>query len=180
GRHRQAAGLAAGAEDRVARGELGALQAHRAVVAGDARDGAPERQLAARAAHVVGHRPRHRAEVDDPGVGRVQAGDACAVRLELADLLGAQAAQARHLVGAAAALELVEARELALVQGDDDLAAALDGDAALVAVVVQARGALDAQARLERARLVVDAGVDDPGVVPGLAAADLVGRIDHG
>ena len=72
-------------------------------------------------------------------------------------------------VGAAAALELVQARELALVQRDDDLAAALDGDAALLAVVVQARGALDAQARLQRARLVVDAGVDDPGVVAGLA-----------
>ena len=37
GRHGQAAGLPAGAEDRVARGDLGALQAHRAVVARDAR-----------------------------------------------------------------------------------------------------------------------------------------------
>jgi len=149
GRHRQAAGLPAGAEDRVARGDLGPLQAHRAVGARDAGDGAPQRQLAAGAAHVVGHRPRHGTEVDDPGVGRVQAGDARAVGLELSDLLGPQAAQAGHLVGAAATLELVEARELALVQRDDDLAAALDGDAALLAVVIEARGALDAQARLQ-------------------------------
>ena len=84
-----------------------------------------------RAAHVVGHGARDGAEVDDAGVGRVQAGDARAVGLELGDLLGAQAAQAGHLVGAAAALELVQARQLALVQRDDDLAAALDGDAAL-------------------------------------------------
>ena len=65
--------------------------------------------------------------------------------------------------------------ELAVVQRDDDLPAALVGDPALVAVVVQARGALDAQPRLQRARLVVDAGVDDAGVVAGLAGADLVG-----
>ena len=140
----------------------------------------PSDQLAARAAHVVGHGARHGAEVDDPGVGRVQAGDARAVGLELGDLLGAQAPQARHRVGAAAALELVQARELALVQRDDDLAAALDGDAALLAVGVQARGALDAQPRLQRARLVVDAGVDDAGVVAGLAGAHLVGGVDHG
>ena len=106
--------------------------------------------------------------------------DAGGVGLELGELRGAQAAQAGHRVGAAAALELVQARELALVQGDDDLAAALDGDAALLAVVVQARGALDAQARLQRAGLVVDAGVDDPGVVAGLARAHLAGRVDHG
>src|SRR5947199_286533 len=82
---------------------------------------------------------------------------------------GAPAAQAGDRVGASAALELVQARALALVQRDDDLAAALDGDAALLAVVVQPRGALDAQARLQRPRLVVDPGVDDPGVVAGLA-----------
>ena len=49
-----------------------------------------------------------------------------------------------------------------------------------LAVGVQARGALDAQPRLQRARLVVDAGVDDAGVVAGLAGADLVGGVDHG
>ena len=70
--------------------------------------------------------------------------------------------------------------ELALVQRDDDLAAALDGDAALLAVVVQARGALDAQPRLQRPGLVVDAGVDDAGVVAGLAGAHLVGGVDDG
>ena len=70
--------------------------------------------------------------------------------------------------------------ELALVQRDDDLAAALDGDAALLAVGVQARGALDAQPRLQRAGLVVDAGVDDAGVVAGLPGAHLAGGVDDG
>ena len=52
----------------------------------------------------------------------------------------AQPSQARDRVGLATALELVQARQLALVQRDDHLAAALHRDAALLAVRVQAGG----------------------------------------
>jgi len=100
--------------------------------------------------------------------------------LELGDLLGAQPPQARHAVGQAAALELVQPRELPLVQGDDDLAAPLHRDAALFAVGVQARRALDTHPRLQGARLVVDAGVDHPRVVAGLAGAHRAGSVDDG
>ena len=63
---------------------------------------------------VVGHRRGHGAVVDDAGRRRVQRRDAGRVRLDLAQLVGADPAQARHLVGAAAPLELVEAGQLAL------------------------------------------------------------------
>ena len=60
-----------------------------------------------------------------------------------------------------------------------DLAAALVGDAVLVAEVVQPADALDAQPRLQRAGLVVDAGVGDAGVRAGLVHADAVLALEH-
>ena len=55
-----------------------------------------------------GERAGDAGEVDDPGLRRVQPGDPGGVRLELADPVRADAPQAGHAVGAAAALELVE------------------------------------------------------------------------
>ena len=78
-----------------------------------------------------------------------------------------------------AALELLQAAELGGVGGDDQLAAALVGDVALLAVLVQLARALHAQARLQRAGRVVDAGVDHPGVVAGLVLADLLLALEH-
>jgi hypothetical protein len=66
--------------------------------------------------------------------------------------------------------------ELGGVGRDDHLAAALVGDAALLAVVVHLACALHAQARLERAGRVVDARVDHARVVAGLMRADLGSR----
>jgi hypothetical protein len=162
----------------VAGDDLGALQAHGAVVALHAGDRGSQRQLGTLRSDLVGERASHGSEVDDPGVGRVQARDPRAVRLELGDLLGAQPPQARHAVGRAAALELVEALELSFMQRDDHLAAALDIDAAFLAVGVQAGCALDAHPRLQRAGLVVDARVDDAGVVARLPGPDLAGGVD--
>ena len=115
GRDRQAVGLPAGAEDRVARRSTSAPSQARPRRCSRATPvtARPSDQLAARAAQVVGQRPRHGAEVDDPGVGRVQGGDARAWGSSSAISSAPQAAQARHAVGAAAALELVEARQLA-------------------------------------------------------------------
>ena len=79
----------------------------------------------------------------------------------------------------AAALELVEAGQLGLVERDDQLAAALGGDRVALAERVQLARAADAQLRLQRAGRVVDAGVDDAGVAAGLVAADLVLLVEH-
>ena len=88
-------------------------------------------------------------------------------------------AQAGHAVGLAAALELVQAVQLGGVGRDDHLAAALVRDAPLLAVLVHLARALDAQAGLERAGRVVDAGVDHAGVVAGLMRADLGLALEH-
>ncbi len=108
-------------------------------------------QLAAAGAHVVGQRAAHGGEVDDGGVGRVEGGDAGRVRLDLAQPVGVESADAGHPVGARAALELVEGGQLVGAQRDDELAHAPDVDAALLAVGDHPRGAVDAQARLQRA-----------------------------
>ena len=71
-----------------------------------------------------------------------------------------------------AALQLGQGRQLALVGGDDDLAAALVGDAVLGAEAVHQLAALGAVPRLERAGLVVEPGVNDAAVVPGLVCGE--------
>src|SRR5207245_4060762 len=139
-----------------------------AVCRSDRGDAALGADRAAGAGHVLGIGGRHACVVNDAGLRRVQRGDPGGVRLDLAELVRVQPAQARYAVGGSPALELLQPQKLAGVGGDDQLAATLGRDAALVAVVVQLPGALHAQPRLQRAGRVVDALVDDAGVVPGL------------
>ena len=85
--------------------------------------------------------------------------------------LAGDPAQALDAVGDAAALELVELRPLRLRDRDDQLAGAAGRQPARLAVVEELARALGAEARLERAGGVVDARVQDAGVVPGLMEA---------
>ena len=103
----------------------------------------------------------------------MQRGDPAGVRLELGELLRPDPPQALDAVCAAARLELVETGDLRLVERDDHLAAALVRDPVLVAERVHPAHPVDAELRLERARLVIDPGVQHAGVVPGLMARDL-------
>jgi hypothetical protein len=138
-----------------------------------------EQQAPAALAHLAGERVGDAGEVDDARGGGVQGGDAAAVRLHLGQPRGVQAPQPGHAVGAPSTLELVERAELARPGRDDDLAAALVGDPALLAQVLHEPRALDAQARLERPGGVVDARVQDAAVVAGLVAADLGLALEH-
>src|SRR3954453_13011918 len=113
------------------------------------------------AADVVGERFGDPREVDDAGLRGGQRLYARRVRLDLAQPVGVEAPKARHAVRVAASLELVEAGQLALVEGDDQLAAALRLDPARVAVLVERTRALHAQRGLQRTGRVVDARVDD-------------------
>src|SRR5439155_4354353 len=122
---------------------------------------------------VLGVGGRDSLKIRGPRVGRVQRGDPARVGLETLDLRCVDVAQARHAVGPSPPPELLEPGQLRGVGGDDQLAAAIDGDAALLAVVIQLARALDAEPRLQRARRVVDAGMDDARVVSGLVRADL-------
>ena len=70
------------------------------------------------------------------------------MRLDLPQPAAVEPLQPRHAVLAPAPLELVEPPELAGVARDDQLAAALVGDAVLVAVLVEEPCALHAQLRL--------------------------------
>jgi hypothetical protein len=90
----------------------------------------------ARAGEIGGERARDQREVDDAGRRRVQRGDPAGVGLDLAQLVGFNSAKARNPVGDPAALELVEARKLIRLGGDDHLARALGADPPLVAVLV--------------------------------------------
>jgi hypothetical protein len=109
----------------------------------------------------------------------VQAGDTADVRLDLGQLLSAQTAQPRHTIRRATALELVQPSQLLVRRGHDQLAAARRRDAALLTVRVQLAGAGHAQLRLQRARGVVDALVDDARVVAGLVSGDAPLPLQH-
>jgi hypothetical protein len=77
------------------------------------------------------------------------------------------------------ALELLQARELDVVGRDDQLSATLARDLALLAIRIQLARAFDTQTGLQRAGLVVDAGVNNPRVVARLVGSDLRFALEH-
>ena len=83
-------------------------------------------------------------------VGRPDGAHPPGLRLIVLDLSGADALQAGHAVGRAAAVELVQAGDLFLADGDDDLAAQVVGQ-----VVLLAEGE-DPPFRLIRKLLILD------------------------
>ena len=114
----------------------------------------------------------HFAVVDDAGLGDEERRDARGVRLALAELLDGDSLHAHEAVGASPPLQLLEARDLFPGRRDDDLAAAVEGDAVLLAEALEERAAARARARLERAGLVVEARVNDAAVAPRLMQRD--------
>src|SRR5690349_3597051 len=117
-------------------------------------------------------------EVDDARGRRVESRDSLGVGLDVRNLIAIEAAQARDFVRPPAALELVEALDLRLGGGDDELARTTMGDLPLGAEGVESARALHTQARLQRPRLVVDAGVDDAARMAGLVPPELWLRLE--
>ena len=126
-----------------------------------------ESNLGSRARDLRRQRVRDTREVDDAGLGDVQRGDTGDVRLQLAQSLVSDPFRV-HAVGDRAFLELVEPRQLALVDRDDDLAALLERHVVLGAELLHLEPAAHAHRRLLRTGPVVDAGVQDAGVPTGL------------
>ena len=101
------------------------------------------------------------------------------MRLVLTQLLRIEPLDPREAVLASPALELVEPRELALGHGHDHLAATLVGDPLLRGESEERLPSRGAQPRLARARLVVEAGVDDAAVVAGLVKGQALFGLEH-
>src|SRR4029078_10882555 len=102
--------------------------------------------------------------VDDAAGRAVQGGGATHLRFHAERLAGRDPANTFHAVGARAFQEVVEYVFLVGAAGDDELAAVLVIDAALLAVGIQRPVPRHAEARLETARRVVQASVDDAAV----------------
>ncbi len=108
----------------------------------DLRDTRARPDLGAQRPDVVGIGQRDLAEVDDPGPWRMEGEDSGGVRLDLADLLGPDLAQARHVVGDRPLLQRREAGQLGFVERHDQLSAELVRDPLLRGVRLDRRLAL--------------------------------------
>jgi hypothetical protein len=147
---------------------------------GDGSHPPAEKNVAAVALQLLGEGLGDAHEVDDSGLGHEEGVETTGVRLVVRDLPRRHATQAAKAVGAAAALELVETRHLGLLGRHDELAAQLEGEVALAAEVHQPAAPLDAQSSLARPRPVVEPGVEDATVVPGLVRGETGLGLDDG
>ena len=145
----------------------------------DAGDLGTEPDLAAGGLDLAGERAGDRGEVDDRRAGRVQGGDPGGVGLELPQARAVDHGDAGHAVGDRPLVDPLQPPELALLRGDDDLPALLVGDAALGAVGLEQPHPAAAQPRLQRPGLVVEPGVHDAAVAPGLVQRDRMLLLEH-
>jgi hypothetical protein len=99
--------------------------------------------------------------------------------LELLRFLGADH-PARDAVGLASSLELLKRRQLYGVGRHHELAADLDKDPIVLGEAPHRRCSGRAQRCLEAAGLVVEAGVNHAGVVPGLMLSRARFLLEHG
>jgi len=141
---------------------------------GQPRDLGRETDLPAGGLDLGGERIRHRDEVRDGGLRRVQRRETSGVRLDLDDLLRPDPTQSRDAVLGACLLQGSQPSELVGLHRHHELAHLVVGDLVLGAVVAEQLPAAGAQHRLETARLVVDARVHHARVVAGLVGCEAV------
>ena len=148
------------------------LQAAAGLVSRSGDDLETRANLGACCAREGGVGARDLCEVDHRRDRHPQPGDAGGVGLVVGDARGVEPFGG-HAVAGGAPLQLGERRELHLLGGDDHLAAVVDPDAVLGAERLEAIGALDTEPGLQRPGGVVEPGVDDPAVAPGLVGGEL-------
>ena len=117
----------------------------------------------------TGHRFGDLRVVDDPGGLDEEARQAANARFAAGDLGLVQTFDV-DAVGTGAFVERLHARQLRWLGGDQQLAALLVGDALIATEPRRGLHALMAEPGLETSRLVIDTGVDDSAVAPGLVA----------
>src|SRR5262245_20282967 len=116
--------------------------------------------------------------IHNPRLRHPQSRDAGHMWLALADLFRSQPFEPFQPVGPAAALQLSERRNLTLIDGDDNLAAALVGDAVFFAEPIHRLAAGGAQASAVRTRLVIESRVNDAAIVSALVLSDIGFRFE--
>jgi len=126
-----------------------------------------EPDLPAGRLHPPGQHLTHLPVVDDAGRLDPECFDRRDMRLDLTDLRRPDQ-PCRNPVRPGAVGEAVQRRTLVLLDGDDELATALDRDAVGPREREHRRRTGDAHPRLETSRRVVQTRVDDAGVAPGL------------
>ena len=145
----------------------------------DPGDRRRQEHSSARVLDVLGVGLGHGEVVGDRGRRGVQREQAGRVRLDLGDPGALHPRQPRYVVVPRGHLERVETSDLRAVHGDDELPALDVRQPAVGAVLAQHQPAARAQLGLEAAGPVVEAGVHDTGVVPGLVDAEPVLLLEH-
>ena len=135
--------------------------------------------VAARGLELAGVGVGHPHVIDDAGVRSPQRPDTDGVGLNLLEPFGSHHLEVGYAVGDAALVEVIQASQLALVGGDDHLAARIVLDLVFVAEPDEAVLPAHAEPRLPRAGPVVDAGVDDAAVMTRLVLGQLLLFLDH-
>ena len=117
--------------------------------------------------------------VDDAGRRRKKGALRLELRLERSRLLTCEPDKIVNSIRFRAGLKRREARDLALVGRDDELAAAPMRHAIFAAEAIQHLLSLDAQTRFGQAGRVIDAGMNDLAVSRTYPRADGVFRLDN-
>ena len=117
---------------------------------------------------------RHRGVVHNAGRGNLQGPQSAAMRLDFAELFGLEHAQSRNFVRNPALVQLLQPRNFLRTGRDYELAAFLERNSLLPAKALHGSRAGHAVARLQRTGFVIETGVNDPAVVPGLMGRDVI------
>ena len=120
----------------------------------------------------IGDVPGDGVVVDDSRGRDVESRDSCDMWFDRVDLARAEE-RAVHAVGRSSLAQRVQPRKLGLVGRDDELPAAIVGEAVPGTVVLEQGSTADTEAGLEAVREVVEPAVNDPGVPAGLVQRDL-------
>ena len=110
--------------------------------------------------------------VDDAFFGDAEGEEAGGMGFDFANLFGGEEKEAVETVLLATGVEVVEAGEFGGVGGDDEFAADFVTDRVFLAEGEHLPDAVDGEAGFGGAGLVVEAGMEDSGVVAGLVATD--------
>lgn len=117
--------------------------------------------------------------VEHAALARFQGGDGVELRLQRARFGAAEPAHAFDAVDFALLGQAFERFDLAVLGGDDELAAFVVGDSVRVEERIERAPAGDAEARLQRSGGIMQPGVDDFGIARGDAGADARVSFQH-